>query len=511
MGIRKKVIWGPQPGPQVEAVTCPCDFTFFGGSRGGGKSDALLGRQIMGAIRYGTAWNGLVLRRKYKDFAELRRRTDELIVSGLPCERIGGDQQVNAIRFDNGANFKFVAVHRLSIVNDFVGQQFTEISIDECTTFPFFSKMVDKLQGSCRSPHGVPSHFFGTGNPGGVGHNEVKQFFQLGSGGLPPKTIMRDEIETPSGIVHFTKIYIPSFLKDNHILCKNDPRYVAKLMAIRDPALRRAWLDGDWDVFIGQSFVFTAETHVVENNFPIPTNAQIYMTFDWGYGAPFSIGWWWVDDETRIFRFNEWYGWNGEVDTGLRLEDSKIAEGILDREALMGLEGRQDKIIRLCDPTCFNKKPDYKGGGQGPSTAEVFKNFGIHLRPGDPNRSLKIRQIRERLAIPENKNELPLLVVYRRCEQFIRTIPTLCNSEENPEDIDQGQEDHCYDEAALIAMARPVAVKVSNQNIKAAKTYIEKIESKLDNASKAAWRELRAIQKENEEEDLEDGEYIQIG
>nr|MBL0717163.1 hypothetical protein [Desulfobacterales bacterium] len=296
---RKKVIWGPQPGPQVEAATCPCDFTFFGGSRGGGKSDCLIGRQIMGAIRYGAAWNGLVLRRKYKDFAEIRRRIDELILAGLPAERVGGDQQVNAVRFENGANFKLVAVHRLAMLNDFVGQQLTEISIDECTTFPFFSRMVDKLQGSCRSPHGVPSHFFGTGNPGGVGHNEVKEFFKLGSGGVKPKTILREKIETNFGNFEFTKIYIPSFLEDNYILCKNDPKYVAKLMSIRDPSLRKAWLDGDWDVFIGQSFTFSDSTHVVHDRTPIPAEAPIYMTFDWGFGAPFSIGWWWVDADRR--------------------------------------------------------------------------------------------------------------------------------------------------------------------------------------------------------------------
>jgi hypothetical protein len=98
-----EAIWSPQVGPQADAAICPADFTFYGGTRGSGKSDCLLGRQIRGAEKYAIHWNGLVLRRRYKEFAELRRRIDELIHKGLPAERIGGDQQANFLRFENGA------------------------------------------------------------------------------------------------------------------------------------------------------------------------------------------------------------------------------------------------------------------------------------------------------------------------------------------------------------------------------------------------------------------------
>ena len=84
----------------------------------------------------------------------MRRRVDGLVMQGLPAERIGGDQQINHIRFDNGADVIMAAIQRPELVNDWVGHQFTEISIDECTTFPFFIKMIDKLRGSLRSPHG---------------------------------------------------------------------------------------------------------------------------------------------------------------------------------------------------------------------------------------------------------------------------------------------------------------------------------------------------------------------
>ena len=72
--------------------------------------------------------------------------------------------------------------------------------------------------------------------------------------------------------------------------------------------------------------------------------------------------------------FNEWYGWNGEPNKGLRLEDSVVAEGIIERERQFG----RKPIVRLAGHDCWNKKPDYKGGGQGPSTAEVFSRYGLY-------------------------------------------------------------------------------------------------------------------------------------
>ena len=447
--------WIPQPGPQQKAATCPVDFTFFGGSRGGGKSDCLIGRQLRGAEKYAEKWNGLVIRRKYKDFLEIRRRLDELITHGLPAERIGGDQQTNYLRFKNGAQVTMPAIGQLSQCNDYVGHQYTEIAFDECTTFPFFHQMVDKLKGSNRSPHGVPCRMFGTGNPGGPGHLAVKDFFQLGTSGVPPETVMTTQLE---GGMTETRVFIPSFLDDNRILCEADPLYVARLKSISDPALRKAWLDGDWDVYIGQALEFN-QAHIIPP-VPIPEYVQLYSTFDWGFGKPFSWGWWWVDSDGRVYRFAEWYGCTDTPDEGLRLTDTDVALGIREREKKMGIDKRH--IIRLAGPDCFQRKPNYQGGGQGKSTAEVFGEHGIYMAPGDPSRELKIRQFRERLRVVRDEDgnitSSPMLQVYSTCKHFIRTIPALCMDELNPEDIDTDQEDHIYDEACHIFMSRPLAV-----------------------------------------------------
>lgn len=446
------MIWAPQPGPQSKATICPVNTTLFGGSRGGGKSDTTIGRHIVGAQRWGGEWNGMIIRRKYKEFAEMRRRWDQLKTRGLPIIRTGGDQGTNHIKFYNGGEVLMTAIENLAMARDWIGHQFTEISVEEATTFPFFSSMIDILKGSLRSAAGVSGHIFCTGNPGGSGHNDVKEFFRLGAhwrseGYLPDKPWF-DHAEQ-------SRIFIPSFLRDNRILVENDPNYVKVLLSISDPALRAAWLKGDWDVFIGQAFSWVSRWHEVDPVWPIPTWAPIYMTYDWGYSAPFSIGWWFVDNDGRGIRFAEWYGWNGKPNQGLRMEDSEIAKQILVKEAEMKIDSA--KVDRIAGPDCFSRKPNYQGGGQGPPTAEIFRSVDqrLQLRPGDPDRKVKIRQFRERLKLPRASmiklpgEELgavigpPMLQVYKTCRHFIRTVPSLAIDEDNVEDVDSEQEDHC--------------------------------------------------------------------
>jgi len=494
--IPKNYVWAPQPGPQAYAATCPADATFFGGTRGGGKSDCLIGRHIRGVEKYGNHWNGLILRRKFKEFAELRRRWDELIAAGLPAERIGGDQQTNYVRFPKHGNAQIVmtAVQRAEMLDAFQSQQFTEISLEEAPNFPFIDRMMDKLKGSLRSPHGVPCRFFLTGNPGGPGANIIKYMFIKPD----PEGLGKPQIDEEE----WSSVFIKSTLDDNPILCENDPGYVKRLKAIKDTALREAWLNGNWDVFIGQAFDFT-QRHIIKP-IPVPQYVPVYMTFDWGYGAPFSVGWWWVDSDGRIYRFSEWYGWNGKPNQGLRITDSEIAKGIIEREKKLGISARVLK--RYAGHDCFNKKPSYEKGGQGPSTYEEFKKLGLNLTKIFPDRAVKMKQFRERLLIPSD-DSMPMMVVYDTCHRFIEMIPSLCLDEENIEQLDTDQEDHVYDEGALMCLARPIGV----QDEAIQKTLKEEEEKakldRLDNISQAAWKEVDKIKEELDTE----YEYEKLG
>jgi hypothetical protein len=260
------------------------------------------------------------------------------------------------------------------------------------------------------------------------------------------------------------RCYIPALLHDNPTLTARDPEYIHRLDALPEP-YRTAYKDGNWNIFMGQAFSLSPEYHMTEP-LKIPQSAQIYTTFDWGFGAPFSWAWWWVDNDGRVYRFAEWYGWNGTPNQGLRWEDSRVAEEIVRREAELSKEYGIDfkRAIRRAGPDCFQKKPDYKGGGQGPSTAEVYAAHGIYLSPGDADRKLKFRQFRERLRVPRDvdgkQNGLPMLMAYSNCDNFFRTVPLIQTHKTNPEEIDDQGECHQVDDACHICMARPIVLRL---------------------------------------------------
>jgi hypothetical protein len=223
-------------------------------------------------------------------------------------------------------------------------------------------------------------------------------------------------------------------------------------------------------------FHFSRDHHVCKP-MPIPENAQVYMTFDWGFGAPYSCGWWWADNDGRLYRFGELYGWNGQPNEGIRHTDSEIAEAIIEREIELGLRQPSKvptrKILRLAGHDCWNKKPDYKGGGQGPTTMEVFAKYSLFFSKGDPTRTLKIRQFHERLRIRDDGP--PMVQIYNTCTHFIRTIPLLQADPNNVEDIDTNLEDHVYDEACHIFMARPITPKVKPRKKSSYEKRIERL------------------------------------
>jgi hypothetical protein len=376
------------------------------------------------------------------------------------------------------------------------GAEIHLLLIDELTTFTEFqytylrNRVRTTLEVPLQYKHKIPGIICAS-NPGGVGHEYAKRIFvdfcRINSqqaeidetDGLPiyEHHSKREEGQVQYGLVQaededggMLRAYIPGLLEDNEILMKQDPGYINRVKAMPEP-YRSAYLEGDWEIFIGQMFSFNQRDHVIKPK-PVPSNAPLYMTFDWGFGKPFSIGWWWVDADNRLFRFAEWYGWNGQADQGLRLTDSQIKEGVIRREFKLGLRDPQTgmekrHIFRLSGPDCFSKKPDYRGGGQGKSTAEVFSEpamiddvycEGIVLSPGDPNRDLKVRQFHERLRVLPDV--APMMQIYDTCAHFIRTIPLLQQDALKPEDVDTKMEDHIYDEACHILMNRPLSLEL---------------------------------------------------
>ena len=493
-GLSISSVWSPQPGPQVFATICPARMVLFGGARGGGKTDCAMGRQVYGAMEHGHKWNGLFIRKSYKYFAELRRRLFELIRFGLPAELKGSAQSTNYLRFKNGAQVILTVVESLDKAEFFQGQQFSEISIEEACQFSFIDQLIEMLKGCMRSPHGLTPKMFLTANPGGPGHNQVKARFM--PHGVRPGQIMVDE----SGM---SSVFIPSRVEDNKILCDNDPEYVALLRSIKDPMLRRAWLEGDWDVVLGGFFsdVWNKFQHVVPFFRP-PQHWPRLVAMDWGSSTPFSIGWYAISDGessisecgSRVFpkgsmiRFYEWYGCpKGEANVGLKMTSTLVAQRMLeleDRKSLLGC----GSFDRVADPSIFAEK-------DGPSIAEKFSGEGVVWRRAENKRISGWDQVRNRLrgrclelqkqliTMPDGSEEdvvvfekwEPMLFVTENCQHLIRTLPIQERDDTDWEDVDTDGEDHAVDELRYACMSRPSGgLTVGDVTPKSAMTFTER-------------------------------------
>ena len=344
--------------------------------------------------------------------------------------------------------------HEKNVFN-YQGAEIHLLLVDESTTFSQF--MLEYLRARVRCTLFVPPQYkcripgiIYASNPGGLSHAYHKQRFV---DYLEPYEIKAG----PPDEGGMLRQFIPSSLEDNTHLTTNDPGYAKRLEELPEP-YRSAYRDGNWDIFLGQMFNFNVKDHACKP-MPVPDSASLYFCFDWGFGKPYWCGWLWVDADDRLYLFSELYGcMGGREDTGVRQADSEIAEHILEHESRLGLTGRP--IVRLADPTCWNKKPDYSGGGQGPSTAEVFAKSGIYMNPGDPNRLLKVRQMHERLRLYKDADgktlQPPMLVAYDTCEAFINTITQLQADPLNPEYWDDRQEDHAVEGICHALMARPI-------------------------------------------------------
>jgi len=447
--------YNPQP-KQMELHATLANEVLFGGAAGPGKSHALRHEGLDWCLKI----PGLQVYLFRRTFPELEK--NHILPSLMEFPQSVGTyrDQKRRWEFTNGSMMHFCHCQYEKDVFNYQGAEIHLLLIDELTTFTEFQ--YDYLRGRVRITLPVPEKYrcripgvVCASNPGGIGHEFAKRrwvdYVKPGE--------LRRAIDRDGGML---RAYIPGILTDNPILMKSDPGYIHRLDALPEP-YRTAYKEGRWDIFLGQAFHFSTEFHVIKP-LPIPRHAPIYTTFDWGFGAPFSWGWWWVDADGRVYRFAEWYGWNGTTNQGLRWEDSRVADEIRRREAELADQYHIDfrTAIRKAGPDCFQKKPDYKGGGQGPSTAEVFGSRGIFMSPGDARRDLKIRQFRERLKIPldaEGANiGMPMMLVYDTCDQFIRTIPLLQTHPNKIEDVDDSGETHGYDEACHICMARPMAL-----------------------------------------------------
>src|SRR6478752_4922885 len=298
IGEGQEIIWQPQEGPQVALIECPVFEVFFGGARGGGKTEGSIGDWLQHSSLYGENAIGIFVRRQFKQLAEVISRTKQIFKK---LGAVYNEQRAEWV-MANGARLKFVHLERDSDAENYQGHSYTRVYIEEATNFPSPSP-IQRLKGTLRSGAGVPCGMRLTGNPGGPGHQWVKaRYIDPCPSGFKLITDVEEiQIDDEVHTVSISRVFIPSRISDNKLIMKNDPTYILRLKQTGSEALVKAWLQGDWDAVDGAFFdEWDNEKHVLPMEWldAIPRNAMKFCSFDWGSAHPFSVGWYVVSDGT---------------------------------------------------------------------------------------------------------------------------------------------------------------------------------------------------------------------
>ncbi|HXN72997.1 MAG TPA: hypothetical protein VN861_10645 [Candidatus Acidoferrales bacterium] len=277
---RKRVELGYEPFPkQRKFHESPAKYRLFGGAAGPGKSKALLMEAVLQAdAHYGV--NTLLLRRT---FSELEQSLLLYFRRDIPRELYKSyNESKHVVTWWNGSTLRFGYCQSEADVYQYQGAEFLFIGIDELTLFTLRQWQFLTSRNRCPVP-GAFSCMAGATNPGNIGHAWVKSLWidkQPAPGMEHPEEFDASDYD-----------FIPARVSDNPIYA-GDENYLKTLRALPTD-LKRAFLDGDWDVFAGQYFDrFDCSRHVVRAE-------QIdwkpwwprWISIDWGFEHPAAVYW----------------------------------------------------------------------------------------------------------------------------------------------------------------------------------------------------------------------------
>lgn len=282
--------WCPHtPTPKQQAfLDLDCHEALYGGAAGGGKTDCLLMDALAGVNVPGYA--ALVLRRNYT----MMEQPGGLIPRSH--DWLGGTEAVwNGLKaqwtFPSGAVLKFGHVNQEKSKHNYQGGEYSAIFFDELTQF---SEAMYRYIAFSRvrqaADQTVKRKVRATSNPGGEGHEWVKQRF-----------IVESESHGRG--------FVPATVRDNpHIKIEE---YIASLMHL-DPLTRAQLLEGDWDAAVSGDFLKREWFETID----IPSSYATWMRYwdlaatpktqhndpDWTAGALVGVfrGLWYIRDMKRM-------------------------------------------------------------------------------------------------------------------------------------------------------------------------------------------------------------------
>lgn len=417
---------------------------------------------------WGPSWRGYFFRHSYPELADVIRMSREWFPQIDPGAKYVQSPH-HTWTFSTGEQLMFRHFARPEDYWNYHGSQVTWVGFDELTTWPT-PECYTSIFSCLRSTRpGIPIRVRSATNPGWVGHNWVKNRFNLPTRSLSG---IGNEILTPG---EPNRVAIHGDFRQNLALMFAQPDYEqnirAAAKAIGGDNYVRAWVYGDWDITAGGMFddLWDSNTHSLPAVDPklVPRQWRLDRAYDHGQTKPFSVGWYAesngepmiieTDDglvtygpvRGDIIRIDEDYGWTNKADTGVNMSARDIARRILDREKDKGIKGR----VRTgpADSQIFVK--DASQNDPSKSVAGEMLKVGVNwdkCPKGPGSRIQGWQTIRQYLqgSIPQadKTRDEPGLFVTDNCRQFMRVFPVAPRCKEKPDDVDGQYEDHILDE-----------------------------------------------------------------
>lgn len=410
-----------------------CKYLLYGGAAAGGKSYFLRWAAIGLSIHFYQTYKvkSIPLGLFCEDYPTLKDRQISRIKREIP-PTIGILRESR----DEGYLFQLADIHGAGIIllrnledpSKYFSTEFAAIFVDELTRDD--KQTFDDLRFRLRYPGIKNPKFVAATNPGGIGHGWVKQYWI-------DKSVIDPEKER--------FFYIPAKYSDNKFV---DETYIKQLEALPEDK-RRAYMEGDWNVFAGQYFSeWRSEKHTISAYIPDTSESLVIGGMDWGRAKPFSFHlaevqkiWNEGDYFYRVKVFLEVYGTDKSPAEWWEVIKEKLQFYHISSEEITWVQA---------DPAMFTKGQD-----NSISIADQFKkasdSFGRKLKPGSNDRLGGWANYHTWLRIAPDG--LPYYQVSEACPNLIRTLPELVHDETKVEDVDTQGEDHAPDDQRYMLKA----------------------------------------------------------
>ena len=389
------------------------DEVLYGGAAGSGKSLALL----MDAGQFCQAHPGVRAAMFRRTYPELWRTQILSAISRFPSA-FGGTYHhtTHEWRFPNGSVLEFCHAQAEASVVTYNSAEFQRLSFDELTFFTEYQYryLLSRLRTTIP---GLRLQVKSGTNPGGVGHSWVKERFAITS--APAAVPFTDELGR-------TRVFLPARVDDNPHLIDADPEYVTRLRALPE-AERRALLEGDWDVFSGQTFgEWRYDRHVIRPVTLAPSWPR-WRAVDYGTARPFVCLWLCQDPATlRTFVYRE-------------LSQAGVVPASRQAQMIDAATGLDEQVrFTVADPAMWIRQ-----GDTGLSLADIYAQHGVVCHQASNDRLSGKARVHDFLA--EAPDGRPFLQVFETCRALIRNLPALVYDQHQVEDVDSDGPDDEYD------------------------------------------------------------------